>query len=193
MKHLTTVLAARFLASRPRLAAVFGILTLVCAGTAEAQILSAPRNTRALPPVEAEADGVGLIASGAAKGAERAFRAVMPEASGAEVLNGLRDGQTVAVLYHPQGDQGGGEQMTLVGGELLEATEGMVTDVSRRRAEVSIRFDDRTTGTFRVARQDVGPEGEDASRVLIYYPNAAGEKEPHTFVRVSQARSPRTR
>ncbi len=192
MKSATNIFAPYFRRPTPRLAVVVAVLALSCVGTAEAQLLSAPHDTRALPPVKAEEDGVNLIASGAVRGIERAYRAVLPEAGRAEVLNGLRAGQTVAVHYSPSGEQGGGEQMSLVGSEGLYATEGIVTHVNRRRSEVSIRFDNRRTETFRVARQDAGLPGADASRVLIYYPNAAGEKVPHTFVRVSQAHSPRT-
>jgi|WetSurMetagenome_2_1015567.scaffolds.fasta_scaffold02962_2 hypothetical protein len=178
---------------RLHLAVVVAIVGLAGAATADAQTLSAPHDTRTLPPVKAQQDGVRHIVSGATGAVERAYRAVMPQAPGADELNGLRQGQTVAVHYRARGEQGGGEQAALVGSEGLAATEGTVTDVNRRRAEVSIRFDNRKTETFRVARQDAAVESSDVSRVLIYYPNTAGEKVAHAFVRMSQEQKPQTR
>jgi hypothetical protein len=191
MKHPATIFTAPLHVFRPLMAVIFGVLALAWVETANGQTLSPPHDTSTLPPVKAEEDGVGLIASAAARGVEHAYRAVMPEASGADVLNGLREGQTVAVHYRQGGEQGGGEQTALVGNEGLDATEGTVTNVNPRQGEVCVRFDTRTTETFRIAPHDVGLARRDASHVLIYYPNAAGEKVPHTFVRVSQARSPR--
>lgn len=194
MKHPNDIVRPHFRGFGLHLAAVVGTVALGCAGTAEAQFVSAPHDTRAVPaPVKAEGEGVHRIASGVAEGVERVDRAVRPDARDAEALNGLREGQTVVVHDRRQGAQGGGEPADLVGSEGLTATEGTVTDINRKRAEIRIRFDDRTTETFRVARQDVGIEGADASHVLIDYPNAAGEKVGHTFVRVSKKASPRTR
>jgi hypothetical protein len=164
------------------------------ATSAGAQTMAAPQAPPSLPaPVRAETDGAYAVASAVVGGAERLYRGVRPEDRGATALEGLREGQVVAVHYRAAEERGGAESVDLVGNEGLQVTEGTVTRVNRRQETVTIRFDDHRTETFRLADQEVGAGGGDANRVLLYYPNAAGEKVGHTFARISVSQPASTR
>jgi len=74
----------------------------------------------------------------------------------------------------------------------LKVTEGTVTNINRRRRQITIRFDDKTTETLQLterAARDVGHELEgpaaQAGRVTVYYADEGGQKVAHYFRKAS--------
>ena len=70
--------------------------------------------------------------------------------------------------------------------------EGVVTRVDRAGRELSIRLADGSTQTLRLtdrAATDVGRDVDsaaaDATRVVVYYADEAGEQVAHYFKRIS--------
>jgi hypothetical protein len=111
---------------------------------------------------------------------------------GADALRDLRAGTTVVVHYTGTGADAAVKELDLIGDRGLQTTEGMVEKIDRRRRQITIRFDDRTTETFRLterAAQDVGREIDDATvdagKVVVYFADQQGQKVAHFFRRVS--------
>jgi hypothetical protein len=113
--------------------------------------------------------------------------------SGVEALEGLREGTTVVVHYAGEGAAQSAREIDRVGDEGLKVTEGVVTHIGRGRRQITIRFDNGTTETFRLtdraaaeAARNVDQAATDATRVTIYYSDEAGRKVAHFFKKVSR-------
>jgi hypothetical protein len=71
-------------------------------------------------------------------------------------------------------------------------TEGTVTSVDRRRKQITIRFENGTSETFRLSDRaaaeaggDAEPTATGATRVTVYYSDEAGQKVAHFFKKTS--------
>ena len=69
---------------------------------------------------------------------------------GVDALEGLRDGTTVVIHYTDSGSQAAAEEIDLLGDEGLKMTEGVVTDIDRRRKEITIRYANGKTETLQM-------------------------------------------
>src|SRR4030095_7736765 len=58
--------------------------------------------------------------------------------TGVDALEGLREGTTV-VIHQTSGSQASAEEIDVLGDEGLKSTEGMVTNIDRRKKEITIR------------------------------------------------------
>jgi hypothetical protein len=110
--------------------------------------------------------------------------------SGIDALRGLPEGATVAVHYHVRGGQQTADEVDYLDAQGLEVTEGVLTNIDRRRKEITIQFDDGKKETFRLtdraavdAGKDIGPADTEPTRIVIYYADESGEKVAHFFTR----------
>jgi hypothetical protein len=113
---------------------------------------------------------------------------------GPDALEGLREGSTVVVHYTGRGETESAVEIDRIGDEGLKVTEGTVTRIDRGRKQITVRFDDKRTETFRLtdrAAAEVGRDldapANDAVRVTIYYTDEAGRKVAHFFKKTSRA------
>jgi hypothetical protein len=108
---------------------------------------------------------------------------------GPDALADMREGTTVVVHYETRAGQQAAVEVDQVGGEGLKTTEGMVTHIDRKRAEITIRFDNGSTEklrlTGRAAAEAPTALGEAAgARVIVYYSDEGGHKVAHSFRKV---------
>jgi hypothetical protein len=112
--------------------------------------------------------------------------------TGVDALQGLREGKTVVVHHTPGGSVAAAKDVADIGEDGLQATEGTVTRIDRGRRQITIRFDNGKSDTFRLTdraaadvRQDAGPGGADATRVIVNYADDAGHKVNQVFEKTS--------
>ncbi len=107
--------------------------------------------------------------------------------SGMDALQGLHRGTPVVVHYTVDGNIESAHEIDQIDEEGLKVTEGTVTRIDRRRKEVTVRFDNGTTETFRLtdrAAEDAGKEIDQAggaTRITLYYTDENGQKVAHFF------------
>lgn len=108
--------------------------------------------------------------------------------AGVDALEGLRDGTTVVIHYTETGPQAAAEEIDLVGDEGLKMTEGVVTDINRRKKEITVTYANGKTETLQMTdlaatETEAGIETstEEASHVVIYYVDESGHKVAHYF------------
>ena len=114
------------------------------------------------------------------------------KSTGVDALQGLREGSTVVVHYTMQSSEAAAQEIDHIGDEGLKVTEGTVTSVDRRRKQITIRFENGTSETFRLtdraaaeAGGDAEPTATGATRVTVYYSDEAGHKVAHFFKKTS--------
>jgi Cu/Ag efflux protein CusF len=107
--------------------------------------------------------------------------------SGVDALEGLREGSTVVVHYTVSGAEESAQEIDRFGDEGLKITEGVVTNIDRRRKDITIRFDNGKTETLRMTDR-VAVESEKAlqgsggdAKIVVYYSDEAGRKVVHYF------------
>jgi len=109
---------------------------------------------------------------------------------GVDALEGLRAGTTV-VIHHTAGSQASIEEIDVLGDEGLKSTEGMVTNIDRRKNEITIRYNNGKTETLQMtsraaAETEAGiDESAEEARVVVYYTDEAGRKVAHYFKKES--------
>ena len=109
---------------------------------------------------------------------------------GVDALEGLRAGTTV-VIHHTAGSQASIEEIDVLGDEGLKSTEGMVTNIDRRKNEITIRYNNGKTETLQMtsraaAETEAGiDESAEEARVVVYYSDEAGHKIAHYFKKAS--------
>ena len=111
---------------------------------------------------------------------------------GLDALEGLREGTTVVVHETSGGAQASAEEIDVVGDQGLKITEGMVTNIDRRKEEITIRYSNGKTETFRMtsrvaaeSEQAIGESGKSGTRIVVYYSDEAGRKVAHYFKKES--------
>ena len=145
--------------------------------------------------VEQEYKAANTIIVKTIDGVEHAFRFTknLLIHGGKNSVDGLKDlhqGTTVVVHYTVNGTDESAEEIDRIGDDGLMMTEGVVTNVDRGRKQMSVRFDNGTTETFRLtdraavdAGQDVDPAAAGGTRVVVYYDDENGDRVAHFFVK----------
>jgi hypothetical protein len=109
---------------------------------------------------------------------------------GADALKDLREGTTVVVHYLGAGSEASVRELDVVGEEGLDVTEGQVVKISRSRGEITLRYDNGKTETFRLTPRAAAEKLETAAaegmKVEIYYADDHGRKVAHFFKRVEK-------
>jgi hypothetical protein len=107
---------------------------------------------------------------------------------GVDALEGLREGTTVVIHYTMSGSRASAEEIDLVGDEGLLITEGAVTNIDRRKKEITIKFGDGTTETLQMTTRaaieseaGIGESREEANKIIVYYSDESGRKVAHYF------------
>jgi hypothetical protein len=113
-------------------------------------------------------------------------------AAGADTLRGLEAGSRIVVHYTAKAGQQTALEVDRLDGKGLKTMEGVVTRVDRVGREMSIRLANGSTQTLRLtdrAATDVGRDVDsaaaDATRVIVYYADEAGQQVAHYFKRIS--------
>jgi hypothetical protein len=112
---------------------------------------------------------------------------------GVDALEDLREGTTVVIHYRMNGARAAADEIDVLGEEGLKITEGVVTDIDRRRQKITITFANGKTETLqmtsRVAAESQATieEGE-ATKIIVYYVDGAGGKVAHYFKMVGDGR-----
>jgi len=111
---------------------------------------------------------------------------------GDDALAGLRAGTTVVVHYSGTGAAAAIQAIDLIVGDGPKVTEGTVTGINRRRRQITIRFDDKTSETLQLterAARDAGRDLEGAAaqtgRVTVFYADEGGQKVAPYFRKAS--------
>ena len=110
---------------------------------------------------------------------------------GVDALEGLRAGTTVVIHHTTAGSQESIEEIDVLGDEGLKSTEGMVTNIDRRKNEITIRYNNGKTETLQMtsraaAETEAGiDESAEEARVVVYYSDEAGHKIAHYFKKAS--------
>jgi hypothetical protein len=111
---------------------------------------------------------------------------------GVDALEDLREGTTVVIHYASDEAEPAAREIDVVGSEGLSVTEGKVMRIDRRRQQITVRYDNGKTETFRLtsravaeAPADVDHAGTNAAKVVIYYSDERGQKIVHFFKKVS--------
>jgi hypothetical protein len=114
------------------------------------------------------------------------------ESGSADVLRGLETGSTVVVHYTAADGKRTALELDRIGSNGLKEVEGVVTRVDRGGRKISIRLDDGSTQTLRLAERaasdvgrDVDHAAADTARVIVYFTDEAGEQVVHYFKKVS--------
>jgi hypothetical protein len=105
---------------------------------------------------------------------------------GVDALEGLREGTMIVVHRHASGPEASVAEIDVVGDEGLKITEGVVTDINRRKQEITIKYANGTTETLKLTPQAAvenetrlaQPEST-VTRIVIYYSDEAGRKVVH--------------
>jgi hypothetical protein len=113
-------------------------------------------------------------------------------AAGADTLRGVEAGSRIVVHYTAKAGKQTALEVDRLDGKGLKTIEGVVTRVDRVGRQMTIRLADGTTQTLRLtarAATDVGRDVDsgavDATRVVIYYADDAGQQVAHYFKRIS--------
>ena len=101
-------------------------------------------------------------------------------------LIGLRPGTLVVIHYSGSGASATVQEVDRIDGNGLTITEGVVTSINRDRGEIKVRFDNKTTETFKLTNRAAKNVARDLNkadhpRVIVYYTNNRGVKEVHYF------------
>ena len=110
---------------------------------------------------------------------------------GVDALEGLRAGTTVVIHHTTAGSQASIDEIDVLGDEGLKSTEGMVTNIDRRKNEITIRYNNGKTETLQMtsraaAETEAGiDESAEEARVVVYYSDEAGHKIAHYFKKAS--------
>ncbi len=114
------------------------------------------------------------------------------ESAGGEDLRGLHDGTAVVVHYATDAGKQTALEVDRLDDQGLKTIEGMVTRVDRAGRKISIRLADGSTQTLRLteraaidAGNDVDRAAVDATRVVVYYADEAGQRVAHYFKRIA--------
>jgi hypothetical protein len=113
-------------------------------------------------------------------------------AAGADTLRGLEAGSRIVVHYTAKAGRQTALEVDRLDAKGLKTMEGVVSRVDRVGRVMSIRLADGSTQTLRLtdrAATDVGRDVDsaaaDATRVVIYYADEAGQQVAHYFKRIS--------
>jgi len=104
-----------------------------------------------------------------------------PGADTVEALDTLKPGAPVVAHYAVKGIQASAYDVAPIGSG-LNPNEGIITKVDRSKNQITIRFAQGRTETFRSARHGAqDADGSVHSRVIVYHANDAGQVVAHYF------------
>jgi hypothetical protein len=113
-------------------------------------------------------------------------------AAGPDSLRGLETGSRIVVHYTANAGRETALEVDRVDAKGLKTMEGVVSRVDRAGREMSIRLADGSTQTLRLTDRaatdvgrDVASDAADATRVVVYYVDDAGQRVAHYFKRVA--------
>jgi hypothetical protein len=113
-------------------------------------------------------------------------------AAGDRALRGLDEGSSVVVHYTQEGDRKTAHEVDRLAGDGLQAIEGVVTNVDRRRKTISVQLVDGSRETLRLTERAASGVGKDidgaaagTATVVVYFSDRAGQRVAHYFKRVS--------
>jgi hypothetical protein len=104
---------------------------------------------------------------------------------GVDALEGLREGTMIVIHRNVSGPETSVAEIDLVGDEGLKITEGVVTDINRRKQEITITYANGTTETLKMTAQAAAENDTLARsdstrmRIVVYYADEAGRKVAH--------------
>jgi hypothetical protein len=105
---------------------------------------------------------------------------------GVDALEGLREGTMIVVHRHASGPEASVAEIDVVGDEGLKITEGAVTNINRRKQEITITYANGTTETLKMTPQaafendtQLAQSEGTVTRIVIYYSDEAGRKVAH--------------
>lgn len=111
---------------------------------------------------------------------------------GADDLAGIEKGSVVIVHYVTVAGQDTAVEVDRVGDKGLKTIEAVVTRVDREAKTIYIRLADGSTQALRLTDRaasdvgkDIGRDGNDATRIIVYYTDEGGQKVAHYFKKVS--------
>jgi hypothetical protein len=111
---------------------------------------------------------------------------------GVDALEGLREGTTVVIHQGTGGPQATADELDVLGDEGLKITEGVVTDIDRRKKEITIRYNSGRTETLQMtsmaaaeSEAALNVKSGEAIRIVVYYSDEAGRKTAHYFKKSS--------
>jgi hypothetical protein len=95
---------------------------------------------------------------------------------------------SVVVHYTVASTIASAEEIDQIGDEGMKVTEGVVIRIDRGRKQITIRFYDGKSETFRLtdravldAGRDIDQAAADATKVVVYYRDEQGRKIAHFF------------
>jgi hypothetical protein len=104
----------------------------------------------------------------------------------------FREGNSVTVRYERQGAAEPAGEVDRAGADTPPTTEGVVTEVDRKRRTITIRFANGSKNTLRLADHQTANAGRESSRaadegatVVVYYVDQAGRRIGLDFKKAS--------
>ena len=115
--------------------------------------------------------------------------------SGIDALEGLQAGSTVVIHYRLEAAAPSATEVDIVGESGLRITEATVVDISRNRAQITVRWDSGRTETLKLtpnaAAETAGlTAADDLAKVIVFYTDEKGQKVAHYFRRAGSAGTP---
>ncbi len=103
------------------------------------------------------------------------------------VFEGLEEGSHVVIHYAGDGGEKTAMEVDRVGDNGLEIMEARVTHIDRAKKELTVKLPDGSKQTLRLtdrAAREADEAATEASSVMVYYTNDAGDRIVHFFKRV---------
>jgi hypothetical protein len=111
---------------------------------------------------------------------------IVPGRHGADALADLREGTTVAVQHKTGAGSTAPDDADADGDGRAAATEGTVTKIDRRHAQITVRFAEGKDGTFQLAEAHPKAAAADAAKtVMISYTGKDGNRVMRAFSTLS--------
>jgi hypothetical protein len=112
---------------------------------------------------------------------------IVPGRHNGDALADLREGTTVAVQEKADARSSSPDDVDATGNVRAGVTEGTVTKIDRRHAQITVRFAEGKNGTFQLAdaRGKASGASDAATRVTISYAGKDGKRVVHPFTPVS--------
>lgn len=110
---------------------------------------------------------------------------------GKKALDGLKDGDEVAVHYTTKGTEKTAGEIDRIGKDGLKAAKGTLSDVDRGTKTAAVKTSEGGKEVFDLSRHGAVEAGDktargtkDAAQVLVYYTDEGGKKVAHYIKRI---------
>jgi hypothetical protein len=154
-----------------------------------AQEFPNPYRTNAVAGIVRKTDAAaGKVVVRAADGVDHVVHitqdtAVHGKAAAVDVFDGLEEGSHVIVHYAMTDGEETAMEVDRVGKDGLEMMEARVTHLDRAKQELKVTLADGSRATLRLthhAAAEAGDAANEATSVMLYYTNEAGERVVHS-------------